>query len=104
MSSDEYRTNGTRRTKLRRAVIHRDGPDPVCWWCRRPIDLTLKYPDPWSWSLDHFTPISQGGDPWSLDGCLSTHLFCNQSRGAKPPTTTRSVIAGPPHETRSREW
>jgi 5-methylcytosine-specific restriction endonuclease McrA len=101
MSSD-YRANGTRRTRLRRAVIHRDGPDLCCHLCHAPIDLTLKFPHPYSFSLDHYIPQSKGGDVWALDNCLPAHLTHNQSRGNRQPTTQRHTP--PPTVPASRQW
>jgi hypothetical protein len=34
----------------------------VCWLCGQWIDPSLKWPDPWSASADHITPVSRGGD------------------------------------------
>jgi 5-methylcytosine-specific restriction endonuclease McrA len=102
---DEYAYNGTRRTRLRKAVIHRDGPDLWCYLCKRPIDLSVKYPSPWSFSVDHYVPQSKGGDIWSLDNAIPAHLRCNQSRGNRSVRTDRTpTTSGPPHSERSREW
>jgi 5-methylcytosine-specific restriction endonuclease McrA len=103
---DEYAYNGTRRTRLRKAVIHRDGPDLWCYLCRKPIDLDVKYPSPWSLSIDHYVPQSKGGDVWAIDNALPVHLRCNQSRGNRTPqrNSTEVTTSGPPHPVSSREW
>lgn len=102
MSSDAYKRDGYRRAKLRKAVIHRDGPDLHCWMCRKPIDLTLKYPHPYSLSIDHYVPLSKGGDPWLLDNCLPACLTHNQSRGNRTyvPKAQTTTTPAP----RSRAW
>ena len=55
----------------------------VCWLCGQWIDVTLTWPDPWSKSGDHVTPLSRGGH---IRGEVApAHLRCNQRRGRKMP-------------------
>lgn len=65
-----------------------------CWICKRPIDYELRWPDPMSFSADHYIPRSLGG---ALLGELRpAHLGCNSRRKnnvryrctVKPPKTT----------------
>ena len=35
----------------------------VCAICGRPVNFDLKFPDPWSATVDHIVPISKGGNP-----------------------------------------
>jgi 5-methylcytosine-specific restriction endonuclease McrA len=54
-----------------------------CCRCHQPIDYTLRYPDPMSFSVDHFPfPLSThphlAEDPSNLD---AAHLVCNQAAG-----------------------
>lgn len=67
---------------------------PICRWCHKPIDLTLRWPDRMSWSADHVIPLALGGP---LHGeRVPVHLGCNSARGvsALPPlpadTTTEA--------------
>lgn len=72
----------------------------VCWicigecpdfkWDKLPfdsaaIDMSLKWPDPGSASVDHVIPISMlaADDPrmWSLANLKPAHLKCNSARG-----------------------
>lgn len=54
-----------------------------CYHCGQPIDYTLEWPDPGSFSADHIRPLSKypelADDPGNL--CAS-HLRCNMSKGA----------------------
>jgi hypothetical protein len=70
------------RTYLRnRAQLY--ATTDVCWICRHAVDMSLKWPDPWSASGDHVVPLSRGGD---IKGQLGlSHLRCNQRRGRKMP-------------------
>jgi hypothetical protein len=69
-----------------------------CCRCHQPIDYSLSYPDPRSFSADHFpyplvTHPHLAEDPGNVD---AAHLVCNQSRGKKRPR--------PPLGTTSRDW
>jgi hypothetical protein len=55
----------------------------ICGICKEPIDLRLQYPNLLSLSVDHITPVSQGGT--NLQSNLQpAHLICNSKRGNKP--------------------
>lgn len=82
---------GKRWLRLRQEVKGRGRP---CCRCGQPIDLSLKYPDPGSFSVDHYPyPLSThpqlAEDPANLAGA---HLSCNASaqdgrRPAKGPSS-----------------
>jgi len=58
----------------------------TCWLCGQTIDMTLKWPDPWSKSADHVMPLSRGGH---MHGELRpAHLRCNKRRGRTMPPVT----------------
>lgn len=65
----------------------------TCWLCPDPIDLTLSYPHPRSFSVDHVIPLEQGGAPLDRTNVRAAHLDCNKRRGTTP--------ARPRH---SRRW
>ena len=54
----------------------------TCHICRQPVDITLKYPDPMSRSIDHIIPISRGG-LHEESNCGLAHLRCNVSKSAR---------------------
>ncbi len=68
----------------------------VCGICGRPVDKSLKYPDPMAPSVDHIIPISRGGHPSDIDNLQLTHWCCNHAKSdrltAAPPRTWQ---AGP---------
>lgn len=68
----------------------------VCGICGRPVDKSLKYPDPMAPSVDHIIPISRGGHPSDIDNLQLTHWCCNHAKSdrltAAPP---RPWQAGP---------
>jgi 5-methylcytosine-specific restriction endonuclease McrA len=77
---------GGRWVRLKAQVKARRGP---CCRCGQPIDYTLSWPDPGSFSVDHYPhPLAThphlAEDPANL---AAAHLRCNQSahdNGVKP--------------------
>lgn len=61
-------------------IYERD--DWTCQICGDPIDQALRYPDPFSRSVDHRMPISRGG-PHTRLNCQAAHLRCNMRKHAK---------------------
>lgn len=72
------RSNGARRSKLRRQVAAEGLP---CHLCGKPIDYSLPPGDPMCYELDEITPVSKGGDPFSRGNVAPAHRICNQRRG-----------------------
>jgi len=78
--------NATRRIRTneplgdfsRLDIYRRD--DWVCQICKKPVDKTLSFPNPYCASLDHILPLSRGGSHESTNVQL-THLSCNTSKG-----------------------
>ena len=78
-----------RRTQMLRA-------NPVCWICGEAIDLTLKYPDPMSGTLDHILPVSKGGLDFASN-LKPAHAHCNIKRQDKDATEVAPLNT-------SRDW
>lgn len=90
--SDEKRDKNRARNQRRRAVVYgadaekflpseiydRDGW--TCQLCLFGIDRALRFPDPWSPTIDHTTPLSLGG-PHTRANVRAAHLHCNSARG-----------------------
>lgn len=57
-----------------RKIFQRD--NWTCKLCGDPINQSLKWPDPWSPSLDHIVPLKKGGQHviWNVQ---TAHLRCN---------------------------
>jgi hypothetical protein len=59
----------------------------LCCRCGQPIDYTLVWPDPGSFSVDHY-PHALSTHPWLAEeptNLHAAHLRCNLSGQAKPP-------------------
>ena len=52
----------------------------VCGICGKPVDFSLKFPDPMSATCDHIIPIDKGGDPSSIDNLQLAHFCCNRAK------------------------
>lgn len=55
----------------------------VCGICGKPVDKTLKYPDPMSPTIDHIIPLARGGHPADLDNLQLAHRACNRAKSDK---------------------
>lgn len=58
-------------------VYQRDGG--LCGLCGEAIDLTVRYPHPRSFTIDHVLPLSKGGLD-VLDNVQAAHFHCNTSK------------------------
>ena len=68
-----------------------------CWLCGQPIEYTLAWPDPASFSLDHIKPKHTHPNlEHEPTNHAAAHLRCNSSRQANNP---RPAIG-----TTSRAW
>lgn len=55
----------------------------VCGICGKPVDFTLKYPDPLAPSIDHIIPIDRGGHPSDISNLQLAHWTCNRQKSNK---------------------
>ena len=73
----------------------------------------LKWPDPWSFTINEIKPVSKGGSPFQFDNTEPMHLHCNSKlkdhpkqyfeqsagkTGKKPVPVSRLPI------TKSQDW
>lgn len=55
----------------------------VCGICHRPVDKSLKYPDPMSACIDHIIPVAKGGHPSAMENLQLAHVCCNNNKSDK---------------------
>ncbi len=55
----------------------------VCGICGKPIDMSLKAPDPMSPCIDHIIPVSKGGHPSDIENLQLAHCICNRQKSDK---------------------
>ena len=53
----------------------------ICALCGKPVDFSIKYPNPMCPTVDHIIPISMGGHPSDLDNMQLAHFKCNRKKG-----------------------
>lgn len=71
--------DGPRRA-VKTGVAERDGWVCQIPECGLPVDRTLRFPDPWSASVDHIVLVANGGSN-DASNLRLTHLDCNKRRG-----------------------
>lgn len=57
-----------------------------CALCGQPVDLSVPWPDPWCFVVDHLVPTSHGGDDHHDNG-RPAHKQCNEIRSNQPDGT-----------------
>lgn len=55
----------------------------TCGICGRPVDMSLKYPDPLAPCIDHIIPVAKGGHPSDIDNLQLAHWTCNRQKSDK---------------------
>lgn len=76
----------SKRDRARRRIAARVKAGEGCCFCGQPIDITLKYPHPMSFTVDHITPTSRGGCD-DYDQLRPAHASCNRLRSNLPDGT-----------------
>lgn len=75
--------DGTHRRAFESAKKKILATQSICGICGKPVDKTLKYPDPMSPCIDHIIPIDKGGHPSDLGNLQLAHWTCNRAKGVK---------------------
>lgn len=55
----------------------------ICGICGKPVDKSLKPPDPMSACVDHIIPVSKGGHPSDINNLQLAHMSCNRAKSDK---------------------
>jgi len=55
----------------------------TCGICGRPVDFSIKIPEPLSACIDHIIPIAKGGHPSDIDNLQLAHWTCNRQKSDK---------------------
>ncbi len=75
--------NGTHRSAFEKNKKRIYATHTVCGICGRPVDFSLKYPNPLSPCIDHIIPIAKGGHPSDIDNLQLAHWTCNRQKSDK---------------------
>lgn len=77
--------SGTHRLQFEKNKKRIYATQNVCGICGRPVDFSIKYPDPMSPCIDHIIPISKGGHPSDISNLQLAHRTCNRTKSDKLP-------------------
>ena len=77
---DQQGPHRTAYEKNRKRVM---ASETVCGICGKPVDKTLKPPDPLAPCIDHIVPISRGGHPSDRSNLQLAHWCCNRQKSDK---------------------
>ena len=58
----------------------------ICGICGKPVDKTIKYPHPFSATVDHIIPLDRGGHPSDMSNLQLAHFKCNREKSDKLPS------------------
>jgi 5-methylcytosine-specific restriction endonuclease McrA len=99
VTGNPRRTNGHRRTQLRRRVL---AAYTTCALCGQPVDKTLPHLDDWAAEVDEIIPVSLGGSPDRWTNVQLAHRICNRTKGNSTHPPTVAVPTAAP--VTSRPW
>jgi 5-methylcytosine-specific restriction endonuclease McrA len=74
------------RDRNRKRIARLVAAGQPCCFCQRPIDLSLRWPDPWCFVVDHSIPTSRGGGD-NYDPLRPAHNHCNRQGSNQPDGT-----------------
>lgn len=87
------RANGWRRDQLRRRVL---AAYDTCAICGKPVDKSLRTPNPMSPEVDEIIPVSRGGDPLAFANCRLVHRRCNRLKSNRSDAYARAQLEHKP--------
>jgi len=74
------------RDRARKRVARLVQAGEPCVFCHQPIDLSVRYPAPDAFTVDHSIPTSLGGDD-DYNQLRPAHNHCNRQRSNSPDGT-----------------
>ena len=85
MSKNKNRPDqdGTHRAAFDRNKRRIYATQTVCGICGKPVDFSLRWPNPLSPTVDHIVPIAKGGHPSDIDNLQLAHWTCNRQKSDK---------------------
>lgn len=89
--------DGQHRTIFERNKKKIYATETVCGICGKPVDMSLRYPNPWAKCIDHIIPIDRGGHPSDMENLQLAHWQCNRQKSNKilgeQPQEKKQVIS-----------
>lgn len=79
-----------------------------CGICGKPVDFSIKYPNPLSACIDHIIPIDKGGHPSDINNLQLAHMTCNRMKSdtllASKKDEVRKEVIGNRNLPQSMDW
>ena len=85
--------NGTHRGAFEKNKKRIYATQDVCGICGKPVDKSLRYPNPMAKCIDHIIPINKGGHPSDIDNLQLAHWTCNRQKSDKILKDNGLVVA-----------
>lgn len=79
----------------------------TCGICGKPVDMSLRAPNPMAPCVDHIVPVAKGGHPSDIDNLQLAHWSCNRQKSDKlykNKAPTAPVIVGNRNLPQSMDW
>lgn len=83
---------GQHRTELDKNKKRIYATQTVCALCGKPVDFSLRYPNPMAKSIDHIIPINRGGHPSDISNLQLAHWCCNRAKADKLQQEDKSAV------------
>lgn len=100
---DPRKANGWRRNQL---IARVRAAYDTCSICGRPVDKTIKWPNPWCGVVDETIPVSKGGSPCEWNNLALAHKWCNEIKSDKTlewaQTEVQRILTGQGRGTQTR--
>lgn len=82
--------DGTHRLAFERNKKKIMATQDCCGICGKPVDKSLRYPNPLSPCIDHIIPIDRGGHPSDISNLQLAHWTCNRQKSNKIMETKKN--------------
>lgn len=87
--------DGTHRSQFDRNRKKILATREICAICGKPVDKSLKWPHPFSATVDHIIPVNKGGHPSDLANLQLAHWCCNRKKSDKIYESTELAEIAP---------
>ena len=75
--------DGTHRGQFEKNKKRIYATQTTCGICGKPVDMTLKYPNPMAKCIDHIIPLAKNGHPSDINNLQLAHWTCNRQKSDK---------------------
>ncbi|MGI6349643.1 MAG: HNH endonuclease [Eubacteriales bacterium] len=79
----------------------------ICGICGKPVDKSIKVPNPMAPCVDHIIPVAKGGHPSDIDNLQLAHWSCNRQKSDKlfkNIEDKKTQVIGNRNLPQSRDW